>query len=446
MKTDKFDIGHVLQHVGFVLLLIGIGCIFIDMASSAIYSVNCFSGEYMAADFFIIMLGIALAFPSLLEDNNNGLSTMRIAVFMMVNVICLLLIKIGWSAKSLVDIKLDQYWMGIIAFIFGAKATQSFFESKMAGSDVSSSSSSSAKTTYSDADAVNIAIEQYGKFLYAKGNVRSVMHGKKLINNKLVDCVVIHLKNDYSEGISKSFKVKMPDGNEKDVETDIVAEVDKPSICYYAGDSIADEKSPDFKGSVGCKLRLNDSTECLLTCSHVLTDGSSINYSGYFDDTEETRINGKVDGRWFYGLRNNEFDIALIKDFNETAFGYFAGLNIKGARDITPDDIKKTKVKMIGRRDFYNEQNLKEGYIINHRSMAAITISYKNEEVGMENLMLISENANGDYKAVSRPGDSGCIIVDQNNYAVGIAIAQNSRFTYAMPIVKIVRKLKAEII
>ena len=57
---------------------------------------------------------------------------MRIVVFMITNVICLLLIKIGWETGDLKEIGVDQYWVAIIAFVFGAKATQAFFESKMA--------------------------------------------------------------------------------------------------------------------------------------------------------------------------------------------------------------------------------------------------------------------------------------------------------------------------
>jgi hypothetical protein len=79
-----------------------------------------------------VMLGFAFAFPELLRDSTKGLSTMRIVVFMIVNVICILLLKIGWDQPSLKAIGLDQYWMGVIAFVFGAKATQTYFESKLA--------------------------------------------------------------------------------------------------------------------------------------------------------------------------------------------------------------------------------------------------------------------------------------------------------------------------
>ena len=78
------------------------------------------------------MLGFAFAFPDLLQDQNKGLSTMRIVTFMMINVICMLLLKVGWNCKSFEDIGINGYWMGIIAFVFGAKAAQSYFESKTA--------------------------------------------------------------------------------------------------------------------------------------------------------------------------------------------------------------------------------------------------------------------------------------------------------------------------
>jgi hypothetical protein len=122
-----------LQIIGFIVILFGLVYLFI------VQILNKLNGETIAIDFFTIMLGIAFAFPDLLRDSNKGLSTMRIIVFMLINVICLLLLKIGWAQPNLKAIGLDQYWVGVIAFIFGAKATQSYFESKMA--NISNSSS-----------------------------------------------------------------------------------------------------------------------------------------------------------------------------------------------------------------------------------------------------------------------------------------------------------------
>src|SRR4029079_3337824 len=126
--------------------------------------------------FFIIMLGMAFAFPSLLKGRGKEVSTMRIVVFMMVNVICLLLIKIGWDPriKSLSEIGLDQYWMGVIAFVFGAKALQSYFESKMAVPKETPKSGMAA-VDYNNADIAKLAVEQNQQFLKIKfPNILSV--------------------------------------------------------------------------------------------------------------------------------------------------------------------------------------------------------------------------------------------------------------------------------
>ncbi|HEY4323818.1 MAG TPA: hypothetical protein VGN20_07520 [Mucilaginibacter sp.] len=115
----------VLQIIGFVVIFFGLVYLFIQQIT------NKLNGETIAIDFFTIMLGIAFAFPELLRDSNKGLSTMRIIVFMIINVICLLLLKIGWDEHSLKEIGVDQWWVSIIGFVFGAKATQSYFESKV---------------------------------------------------------------------------------------------------------------------------------------------------------------------------------------------------------------------------------------------------------------------------------------------------------------------------
>lgn len=125
LHTSEDKISY-LQIIGFLVILFGLIELFTEQILGKL------TGEVIATDFFAIMLGFAFAFPDLLRDSNKGLSTMRIVVFMMVNVICILLLKIGWEQPSLKAIGVDQYWMGIIAFVFGAKATQTYFESKLA--------------------------------------------------------------------------------------------------------------------------------------------------------------------------------------------------------------------------------------------------------------------------------------------------------------------------
>lgn len=168
----------ILQIMGFVLISLGItyflGRDLYDLIHIKDIPPPSITAEEVSIIFFIIMLGFSLAFPDLLRDPNKGLSAMRITVFMITNMICMLFLKVGWSAKNLTSIGVDGYWMGIIAFMFGAKATQAYFESKMAVAKAGIREELSANE-YSDSDIAKLAVLQNEQFLKAKfPNILSV--------------------------------------------------------------------------------------------------------------------------------------------------------------------------------------------------------------------------------------------------------------------------------
>ncbi|MBT3209199.1 MAG: hypothetical protein HN347_12710, partial [Bacteroidetes bacterium] len=161
IENQEYKISFI-QFVGFALIFIGI----LYLLFKLVFSTNgnaLLNGENVSITFFIIMLGVSLAFPSLLKDQNKEVSTMRIVVFMMTNVICLLLLKVGWDANDFYDIGIDQYWVGIIAFVFGAKATQAFFESKMAVPRKEPERSGTAALIYSHAELAKLAGQTHEK-------------------------------------------------------------------------------------------------------------------------------------------------------------------------------------------------------------------------------------------------------------------------------------------
>jgi hypothetical protein len=110
--------------LGMILILIGL--IFLILSF-----IKLFNSEQIAVGFFITMLGYAMLNPALLESP-SGLSTMRVAVFMIVNVVCMLMLKIGWNPeiKSFANLQIDTNWVALIGLVLGAKATQTFAENK----------------------------------------------------------------------------------------------------------------------------------------------------------------------------------------------------------------------------------------------------------------------------------------------------------------------------
>ncbi|WP_170982786.1 SLATT domain-containing protein [Dyadobacter frigoris] len=319
---------------------------------------------------------------------------------------------------------------------------------KLASKKASIFNSGVDESKYTKNDYANIAIDQNQNFLYNKfKNIRLITHGKKINEQtgQLVDCVTIHLTDDEVEQIPSKLFLKTSEGVTQEVETEIIESVDKPRVSYMAGDSIANtEIQPIAKGSIACKLQLPDKTECILTCCHVMTGGRST----CFDNRPvSSLLNSIISGIWFYGVRDSELDIALIKDFDPKQVNFPSNLTVTDARDLTIDDIKTTKVTMFGRLDFYAPPNGNgsaiEGYIINNRCVNPVTISYEGEDCPMINLITISKSNKAPFESISQGGDSGSLIIDSiTKEMLGIVIAQNSKFTYAISFNKILKKLQ----
>ena len=140
IKKEKF-----ISLIGFLLLFIGIiGLICNTVCSDAQIQTKSIN---ISIFFFLTILSLAFIFPSMLKASSGDISTMRIIVFMMACVIGMLLLKMGLTKNSLTEIGLDQWWMGVIALVFGAKATQSYFEGRRKNSEESTNNSNTNQET-----------------------------------------------------------------------------------------------------------------------------------------------------------------------------------------------------------------------------------------------------------------------------------------------------------
>jgi hypothetical protein len=113
---------------GVWLIRMGVG----GFVLAAIQSFTMWSGldrgAVPAASIVLILLGMCFYFPSMLEDNTGGISTMRIVVLAVIMVFTLVYVKLGWNAGSFEDFTIDERWVYILGLAFGAKAAQRFGE------------------------------------------------------------------------------------------------------------------------------------------------------------------------------------------------------------------------------------------------------------------------------------------------------------------------------
>jgi hypothetical protein len=144
---------------GLCLIVLGV----VGFVASAIISFTVYSGmdngALPALSFLSIMLGVALGFPSMLQDTGGGVSTMRVVVFVIVVLFCTIYFKIGWSISKFEDFKIDKTWIYILGLAFGSKVFQRFGEEPDAGTQQTTTKTQEVKVE----EKVENALEGTGK-------------------------------------------------------------------------------------------------------------------------------------------------------------------------------------------------------------------------------------------------------------------------------------------
>lgn len=104
------------------------------------------NGSLPAASFFLVMIGFAFCYPSLLEESAGSLSTMRIVVFAVTIVFCVIYIKMAWNTASFSNLSIDKSWIYILGLAFGSKAVQKFGEQNEPESNQTEAKAEQTKT------------------------------------------------------------------------------------------------------------------------------------------------------------------------------------------------------------------------------------------------------------------------------------------------------------
>lgn len=123
-------INFTTEQFGKWLILAG----FVGFTAAIVLSFTAYSGLDQGAlpsiSFLVIMLGMAFHFPTMLQESGGEVSTMRIIVFGLVMVFCVIYLKISWTVGNFEDFKIDETWIYILGLAFGSKVFQKFGEEK----------------------------------------------------------------------------------------------------------------------------------------------------------------------------------------------------------------------------------------------------------------------------------------------------------------------------
>ncbi len=291
-------------------------------------------------------------------------------------------------------------------------------------------------------EIVQTAIDQNRSALVAPNAMAPPMHGRIIRAGKLTDCVEIHLNDDQRNAIPQTITAKLEKGKIVKVPVNVVYDVERPTALVAQGDTVASTGFPGFKGTICCKISRNNQTS-LLTCSHVLTGGSGNNLFGKIPPVPANiGAAPDPDGNFIYAVCDDKYDLALV-DPDDHEFSY--QIEPKKERMVTPSDNITTNVRVVCR-----DNTVKEGTIVVYKARDPIDIEYKPHDVfGLRDLIILSRvtvvNGVNQYSRITVPGDSGACVFDDNDHPIGMIVAGNNKFSYAIPMTSILNRLGATI-
>lgn len=446
IQKDEGKLTYV-QLFGFVLITLGIIYFTSFLLPSGV--INIFPllklDDYptptgVSIAFFTTMLGVAFAFPDLLKNQTKEISTMRIIVFMFANVICMLLLKIGWDVKSLKDIGLDGYWMGVIAFLFGAKATQSYFEN--AKSLLPNNQSTATKNE--QIQVSKIAIAQIAK-VQNENKLQALFPNIISVSDTLLDgesCLTLYLEDNNLKNIPKYVIAEINEYTKIQVKTEIISN-SPPGTTHIgqATDEINDSINANGFASFCVLISNMDNPDLrfLVTAGHNFTNGNFKSMGGfvYDDERREVLINNQKKGTLFYQRMHFNQDLAIVKlaETENLLENYISFKN--GYKELSIDDVTTDAPNVtIASRKNENRTgpNIRDAFVLDIN--IPFDIMYNGEKRRFQNVILIGNtNKRENSKEVSIRGDSGsCVYCNKTKRLIGILIGGNGKYSFVLPI------------
>lgn len=392
--------------------------------------------------FFTVMLGVAFSFPDMLKGQTKDISTMRIIVFMFANVICMLLLKMGWGKDSLSEIGLDGYWMGVIALLFGAKATQSYFEN--ANKLISQTQSNPLSTDKKELGISKIAIAQLAK---VQNEVKLQTRYPNIISASdtlLGDesCLILYLEDDNRKNIPEYVTVEINENTKIQVKTEIIS--NSPAGVPHIGqatDELSDSDNPNGFASFCALLTNTDNPDLrfLATAGHNFTEGNFKSMGGYVygDEQRDVLINNKPKGTLFYQRMHFTQDLAIVKLTQKKGLLKDYISFEKGYKELTINDVKTQSPNVTIASRINTERkgsNIRDVFVLDIDAPA--DIMYNGDLKRFQNVILLGDtNEREKSNEVSMRGDSGsCVYCNKTKRLIGILIGGNGKFSFVLPI------------
>ncbi len=297
-------------------------------------------------------------------------------------------------------------------------------------------------------DPIDTALRIYGNTIKNIKGVVNVAQGYLKEESKVLKCVQINVEDQDTSVRVKSIYSQLRIGENEFVPTNILITgkaILRACIPSYGikEKGIANKNLRNCWGSFGCIVqdRFFPEKKYILTCYHVVNGDES--WNGKPTNKQIINHENKIISENYLGYLNRHQDSALVEVSDDTIQFFNSLANVrqpKGIREVSDNDLYFTEV-------FINGYSTKESSgVITHYHWDDF-LPYGNIDYKIEDMLVISHfDRNGYRTAITTLGDSGSIVLDRDNFAIGIVVAGDYQNTYAIKISTIFTELGLKLI
>lgn len=291
---------------------------------------------------------------------------------------------------------------------------------------------------------VKLAIKQKGKTLKNSfPNIHYLNDSIKIVKGRRKDVLGIYVVDKNIYGIPKRVQVKLANGKNRFIQTEIIAEVGMAKVTGGMDGSVSNEELFGYAGSGCCLVSDKNQKNYLVSNCHVMTDGFLQN--PLFDTGKpNVMYDSSRIGVWTYGSMSSMGDFALIEveDLDSFIINNDPELFKNQIRELVKDDWLKLKVTARG-----NKCKMKMGFII-EVIKKQLKIQYKDGHIlVLDEAILVGDRPDKTTCfPVTQEGDSGGALYDENNKMIGIITSKSNKYTYVIPIKRFLQSLSSKII
>jgi hypothetical protein len=295
------------------------------------------------------------------------------------------------------------------------------------------------KTSYSS--MIDTAIAQNLQLLSSPDRVGSPSHGQMFSDGQWRDCIDVHISTANTGQIPQSVTAKLDSGQMIKVPVNIVTMLGVALPLVGQGNTVDATASPTFKGTICCQVQDNAGTKQLLTCSHVVFNGAGKNSFGAINPPLAGDVGGIPGFQFTWAKCDMNYDIALLGPPG----GVFSYIIPPGTpRKLSALDLNKN-VSIVRQGG-----TITTGKIVNYCVTDMVPIKYSDGTFGVANLIVLANvsviGGVTTYTPVTVAGDSGSCVYDDANNPIGMIIAGDLKFSYALSLVTVLTELKSTLV